>query len=108
MAQQATGKWGIWLTVTAAILIIIDGILVLATNTFYGPLHYGGVAATGWIEIIISIIMFSILYYAKRSPAAVGWSEAILAIITLGWDGGFWTIGAWIGLIGGILIAYKK
>jgi hypothetical protein len=108
MSQQEMGKAGLWTTVIGALLILIDGIVVLATGNFYGPFHYGGVQATGWIEIIISIIMFGILYYAKKSPAAIGWSEVVLALITLGWDGGFWTIGAWLGVIGGILIAYRK
>jgi len=102
------GKTGLWTTVIGALLILIDGILAASTGAIYGFYAYGGAVVTGWVEIIISLIMFGLLYYYKKSPSGVGWSIVILALITLPFDGGFWTIGAWIALIGGILIAYRK
>ncbi len=108
MAEEEIGHAGLWTTVIGALLIFIDGIAVLATNRFYSFIYYGGVTVVGWAEIILSIIMWIILYYYKQSPKAIGWTEFILALIALPFDGGFWTLGAWIALIGGILIAYKK
>jgi hypothetical protein len=102
------GKIGFWLAIIGAILILIDGILVLATGTYYGPWHYGGQSTTGWVEVLLSIIILAIVPFYKKSPAAIGWTTFILAIITLPFDGGFYTIGAWIALAGGILIAFKK
>jgi hypothetical protein len=104
---MADGKLGLWLAIIGALLILIDGALVLSTGNFYGW-HYAGATATGWIEVILSIIIFIALYWYNKSPAGAGWTTAILSIITLPFDGGFYTIGAWLGLIGGILIAYKK
>jgi hypothetical protein len=106
--SQEIGKTGFWLAIVGAILILIDGALVLATGHFYGPWHYGGKSATAWTEIILSIIILAIVPFYKRSPAAIGWTTFALAIITLPFDGGFYTAGAWIALVGGILIAYKK
>ncbi|MEB3757076.1 MAG: hypothetical protein GSR79_09520 [Desulfurococcales archaeon] len=105
--QPTVGKTGLWLAIIGALLIIIDGAIVLATGNFYGW-HYGSATLVGWTEVILSIIIFIVLYWYNKSPQAVGWTVAILAIITLPFDGGFYTCGAWIGLIGGILIAYRK
>ena len=52
--------------------------------------------------------MMGLAYYYKKSPAAVGWTILILAFITMPFDGGFWTIGAWIAVIGGAIIATAK
>ncbi len=49
-----------------------------------------------------------LLIWYKSHPAAVGWTVLILALITIPFDGGFWTIGAWIAVAGGALIAYRK
>ncbi len=108
MAEEEMGKSGLWTAVFGALLILIDGILAASTGTAYGFYAYGGAVTTGWVEIVLSLIMFGLLYYYNRSPGAVGWSIVILALIALPFDGGFWTIGAWIALIGGILIAYRK
>lgn len=104
---QKVGVYGLWTSIIGALLIFFDGIAVLATNHFY-IWSAAGVTATGWIEIILSIIMFIIAPFYKKSPAGVGWSIFVLALITLGFDGGFFWIGAIIALIGGVLIAYKK
>lgn len=106
MAKEE-GKIGLSLAIIGAIIILIDGIAVLATGNFYGW-HYANATATGWIEIILSIIIMGIMYYYKKSPTAIGWTTVILALITMPFDGGFWTIGGWIAVIGGALIAYKK
>ena len=105
--KKEVGKWGLWTAIIGAVIILIDGILVLATNSFYGW-HYGDVFTVGWVEIILSIIILAIVPFYKKSPSAVGWTAFVLAIITLPFDGGFYTIGAWIALVGGILIVYKK
>jgi len=111
MAQEQkdmeVGKTGLWTAAIGALLILIDGIVVLATGNFYGW-HYAGATATGWIEVIISILIWISLAWYKSHPAAVGWTIVILSLITMPFDGGFWTIGAWIALIGGVLIAYRK
>jgi len=107
MSKQAVGKTGLWTTVLGALLILIDGAVVLGTGKFYGW-HVAGATATGWIEIILSIVIFGLLALYSKYPGAIGWSIVILAIITLPFDGGFYTVGAWIALAGGILIAYKK
>ncbi|MGC9187441.1 MAG: hypothetical protein ACP5GN_07140 [Fervidicoccaceae archaeon] len=62
----------------------------------------------GWTEITISIIMFAILPFYKRSPATIGWTTFVLALITMPFDGGFWEIGAILALIGGLMVALKK
>ncbi|WP_297475663.1 hypothetical protein [Thermococcus sp.] len=104
---MASAKSGLWTALCGACLILIDGIAVLATGNFYGW-HYGSATAVGWIEIILSLIMMGLAAYYKKSPAAVGWSIVILAFITMPFDGGFWTIGAWLAVIGGAIIATAK
>ncbi len=104
-------KIGVWTAIVGALLILIDGIAVLATGSFYGFWHYGGATGTGWAEIILAIIIWIVAgyyYYKKSGQAAAGWTTVILSLITLPFDGGFWTLGVWIALIGGVLIAYKK
>ncbi len=99
-----SSKSGMWTAICGACLILIDGIAVLANKTFYGW-HYGSVSAVGWTEIILSLIMMGLAFYYKKSKSAIGWTVVILALITMPFDGGFWTIGAWIALIGGVIIA---
>ncbi len=101
---MVSAKAGMWTALTGALLILIDGILVLANGTFYGW-HYGSVSVVGWTEIILSLIMMGLAYYYKSNKSLVGWSIVILALITMPFDGGFWTLGAWIALIGGAMIA---
>ncbi|BEP17812.1 hypothetical protein PYJP_11640 [Pyrofollis japonicus] len=100
-------SYALWTAALGALLILIDGIAVLSTGNFYGW-HYGSAAVTGWTEIILSILIFITLYWYNKHPTAVGWTVAILSLITLPFDGGFYTLGAWLGLIGGLLIAYKR
>ncbi|NJF26048.1 hypothetical protein [Thermococcus sp. Bubb.Bath] len=104
---MASAKTGLWTALCGACLILIDGIVVLANKAFYGW-HYGSYTTVGWVEIILSLIMMGLAYYYKKSPSAVGWSIVILAFITMPFDGGFWTIGAWIAVIGGAIIATAK
>ncbi len=104
---MASAKTGLWTALLGALLILIDGIVVLSTGNFYGW-HYGSASTVGWVEIILSLIMMGLAYYYKKSPAAAGWSILILAFITMPFDGGFWTIGAWISVIGGAIIATAK
>lgn len=101
-------KYGLWTTIIGALLILIDGIVAVTTNNIYSFYAYGGAVVTGSVEIIISLIMLGIVYYYTKNPKTIGWTEVILALITLPFNGGFYTIGAWIALIGGVLIAYKK
>ncbi len=100
-------KYGLWTALLGALIILTDGIAVLAANTLYGW-SVVGVTATGWTEIILSLIMMVAAYYYEKSPKGAGWSIVLLALITMPFDGGFWTLGAWIALIGGALIAYEK
>lgn len=104
---NSNGKYGLWTSILGALIILIDGIAVLAGNTLYGW-SAAGTAGTGWTEIILSLIIMGVTYYYKKSPKGAGWGIVILSLITLPFDGGFWTIGAWIALIGGGLIAYEK
>ncbi len=104
VAEMASAKTGMWTAILGALIILIDGITVLATGNFYGW-HYGSASVVGWTEIILSLIMMALAYYYKSNKGAVGWSIVILALITMPFDGGFWTIGAWIALIGGAIIA---
>ncbi|AEC52422.1 hypothetical protein PNA2_1507 [Pyrococcus sp. NA2] len=101
---MASAKTGMWTAILGALLILLDGILVLANKTFYGW-HYGGVSAVGWIEILLSLIIMALAYYYKSNRKAIGWTIVVLALVTMPFDGGFWTIGAWISLIGGAIIA---
>ena len=110
MAEEvitSKGKYGLWTALIGGIIILIDGIVVLATKKLYGWSATGYVG-TGWAEIILSIIILAIIWFYKRSPKGIGWSTVALAIITMPFDGGFWEIGAIIALIGGALIAYEK
>ncbi len=107
ISSSGNGKYGLWTSLLGALIILIDGIAVLAANTLYGW-SATGVTGTGWTEIILSLIMMGVTYYYNKSPKGAGWTIVILALITLPFDGGFWTIGAWIALIGGLLIAYEK
>ncbi len=101
---MVSAKSGLWTALTGASLILIDGIAVLATGNFYGW-HYGSASVVGWTEIILSLIMMGVSYYHKSHKGAVSWTIAIPALITMPFDGGFRTIGAWIALIGGAMIA---
>ena len=105
--ESSVGKKGLWTAVIGAIIVLIDGLAVLSTNSFYGW-HYGGVAVVSWMEIILSIIILIILPFYSRKPSVIGWTIVVLSLILLPFDGGFYTIGSWISLIGGVLIAYKK
>ncbi|MCD6477648.1 MAG: hypothetical protein J7K87_01465 [Candidatus Aenigmarchaeota archaeon] len=102
-----TGTAGLWTSIVGAIIILIDGIAVLATNHLY-IWSAVNVVATGWIEIILSIIMLIAAPFYKKSTNGIGWTLIILAIITLGFDGGFFWIGAIITIIGGALILKGK
>ena len=106
-ATQKIGNAGLWTSLTGAILILIDGIVALATNNLY-IWSVSDAVTTGWVEITLSIIMFIVAPFYKKSPAGVGWTIVVLALITFAFDGGFFWIGAIIALIGGVLIAYKK
>jgi len=104
---MASAKTGLWLLLIGAILILVDGMLVLSTGSFYGW-HYGSASVVGWTEIILSLLMFLLAAYYKKSPRAVGWTNVLLAFITMPFDGGFWTIGAWLVVIGGAIIATSQ
>ena len=101
---MVSARSGMWTAILGALLILIDGIIVLTNKTFYGW-HYGSASTVGWIEIILSLTIMALAYYYKSNKSLVGWTIAILALITMPFDGGFWTIGAWIALIGGAIIA---
>ncbi len=101
------GTAGLWTTIIGALLILLDGIAVLATGNLY-IWSVADAVTTGWVEITLSIIMFIIAPFYKKSPAGVGWTIVVLALIAFAFDGGFYWIGAIIALIGGALIAYKK
>ena len=105
--KGSSQKYGLWTSILGGLLILIDGIAVLAVNTLYGW-SITNTMWTGWIEVILSLIIMGAAYYYEKKPKEVGWSIVVLALITLPFDGGFWTIGAWIALIGGLLIAYEK
>lgn len=107
VSEENVGKTGLWTAATGAIIVLIDGLAVLATNNFYGW-HYGDATVVSWVEIILSIIILLILPFYNRNHSATGWTIVILSLILLPFDGGFYTIGAWIALAGGVLIAYRK
>ncbi|MFA4719287.1 hypothetical protein [Pyrococcus kukulkanii] len=48
---MSSAKTGMWITLIGALLILLDGIVVLATGKFYGW-HYGSTSTVGLIEII--------------------------------------------------------
>lgn len=108
MAEKKEMNYGIWTTVVGAILILIDGIAVAYTKKFYAPWYVGNAATVAAVEIILSLIIFGLLYFYKKNAMAIGWSIFVLALITLAFDGGFWYIGAIISMIGGVLVAYEK
>ena len=103
MAKQKNKAAAMWLSVIGALLILIDGLVLIATKTFYGIWHYGGVSTVAWIEIILSLIIFLAIYLYKGHPKEMSWAIIILSLVTIPFDGGFYTLGAWLGLIGGIL-----
>ncbi len=100
-------KIGLWLSVVGALLILIEGIAVLAAGKIY-TFSAAGTTATGGAEIILSIIMFIAVPFYEKSPAGVGWGIVALSVITMPFGGGFYIIGAIIALIGGAMIATKK
>lgn len=104
---EMIGKYGIWTAVIGMLLVLIDGTVVLGINAVLAP-SYGGPAAVGWTEIILSLIALGAMYYYKRHSSAVAWTVGILALITYFFDGGFWYVGATLALIGAILIGYRK
>ncbi len=57
-----------------ALLILIDGIVVLANKTFYGW-HYGSYTTVGWVEIILSLLIMGLAAYYKKNKSAVGWGH---------------------------------
>ncbi len=107
MAKSSEGQTGLWVAILGAVIILIDGIAALIAKALYGWSLTGPII-TGWTEIILSLIIMGAAYYYNKKPKIVGWNIVILSLITLPFDGGFWTIGAWIALLGGALIAYEK
>jgi len=103
---MASAKAGLAIAIIGALLILIDGIAVGATGNFYGW-HSGGKGTVAGMEITLSIIMFIIMPFYRRS-SAVGWTTLVLGFITMPFDGGFWTIGGWLAVIGGALMAAGK
>ncbi len=103
---MVSAKTGMWVALLGALLILINGIAVLATGNFYGP-HYASATAVGVVDIILSLIMIGLAYYSQ-SGGSLGWVILILALITIPFNGGFWCIGAILALIGGIIIATAK
>ncbi len=101
------GKTGLATAMFGALLILIDGIAALATGNLY-IWSVSDAVTTGWVEITLSILMFIVAPFYKKSPAGVGWTIVVLALITFAFDGGFFWIGAIIALIGGAMIAYRK
>ncbi|WP_048147803.1 hypothetical protein [Palaeococcus ferrophilus] len=104
---MVSAKTGMWTAILGALVILTDGIMVLANKTFYGW-HYGSVGTVGWVEIILSLTIMAIAYYYRSNKSMIGWTVALLALITMPFDGGFWTLGAWISLIGGAMIAVGR
>jgi len=104
---MASAKTGMWVAFIGALLILINGIAVLATGNFYG-LHYGSASAVGAVDIILSLILIGLAYYSQSGNSSLGWVILILALITIPFNGGFWCIGAILALIGGIIIATAK
>jgi hypothetical protein len=106
-SMETVGKYGISTAVVGMLLVLIDGITVLAINSVLAP-SYGGVAAVGWTQIVLSLIALATMYFYKSYSTAVAWTVGILALITYAFDGGFFYIGATLALIGAILIGYRR
>jgi peptidoglycan/LPS O-acetylase OafA/YrhL len=97
----------LWTSVIGALFVLIDGIAALSTNKLY-IWSVSDPVTTGWVEIILGVLMFIAVPFYKNKRSAVGWSMIILALIAFLFDGGFYWIGAILALIGGILFVYKK
>ena len=100
-------KYGLWAAIIGAILIFIDGAVALSTGTLY-IWSIANSVVTGWIEIILGIIILIVAPFYNKNKMAVGWTVIILSLITFVFDGGFFWIGAIIALIGGALMVYEK
>jgi hypothetical protein len=101
------GKYGMETGIVGELLLLLDGIYVLATNSVLVP-SLGGAAVVGWSQIILALIMLGTEYYYKSHPVAVAWTVGVLAVIAYFFDGGFFFVGATLALIGAILTGYKK
>jgi hypothetical protein len=101
------GKYGMETAIVGELLILLDGIYVLATNSVLAP-SLGGPAVVGWSQIVLALLMLGTEYYYKSHAVAVAWTVGVLALLAYAFDGGFFFVGATLALIGAILTGYKK
>lgn len=108
-AKRATA--GFALSLVAGILIILDGIVLLAASSIVSSLNIAGLAlgVLGGIAIIFAIIVFigAWLIYTPGREMIGGILVLIFSIISIITGGGFF-IGLILGIIGGALGLAKK
>lgn len=104
---KSVGKYGVITAALGALLVLLDGIVVLAINSTLAP-SVGGVYGVGASEIVLSILAFITLAFYRRHPRAVGVTVLILALISYAVGGGFYYVGATLALIGAILVGYRR
>jgi hypothetical protein len=101
------GRYGLVAAIIGALLVLIDGITVLARSSVIAP-SYFGVPVVGWSEIVLSLLALAALYFYSSHSTTVAWSVGILAAIAFFVDGGFFYVGAALALIGAIVVYFRK
>ncbi len=106
IAEQV-GRYGLGIAITGALLILIDGIIVLLLNSIIAP-SLGGALVVGSSEIVLSLVSLLALYYYRDHTTTVALTVGILAIISYLVDGGFFYMGATLELVGAVVIYFRK
>ena len=105
--EEKVGRYGLAVAIVGTVLVLVDGITVLAMNSVISP-SFGGALVVGSSEIVLSLLSLIALYFYADHSTPVAWAVGILSVIAFLFDGGFFYFGATMALYGAIVIYFWK
>ena len=104
-------KYGVTLGAIGALMITIEGIVAMIRNSLLVP-TIGAVGLSvllvGATEAVLGVIAISALYMSFDNPSGVADIVGVLAVLSLFVGGGFYFVGALVGLVGALLMHHRK